>query len=1530
MSKCKITGKVLVIHLGREEVRIVRMNGAEIQHRASFITPKGAMEDGEIRNTEAMRELLKTALKTKEFRGIRQAVFVLNTSQVIQAVTSTPCVSEAKLEKLLQANMDMYFRELGDVSEYHVVWQVMGTKAAEGGSQEQEVQLWAVPNAITQRYYTVANACGLSVAAIDYCGHSIATAVGADFAYKARAKAFGRKKKEEVSSAPVAVAEGGAPETELHVTLEKELLGMTFVQEGRVVLQRFVRCGGDPAYQFSELAMILEFFYSMDSGRSSRIQGVLSGDYAGDRELCRELEDMLGIPLRVISEPAPQMVMFVGAARTAVDFGISTLNKPGQVRREVQSQLWQYLLILASGVVLIGVILWSLSSQLVWDASVRSLENDLQAVSVQAQQTAGFADNYKKYEAIYDSYSADWDTVYASLQTYNDNLALVLQELEEIMPEDSSVTAMQIAADGMSVQFACETKEEAAFLIMALRELKYAELAMISSLGGGGGGAAESYGPQEETPPTKGSNDSAGDGTVTVTFSTMPLAESGASEVEKLISQELSEEEIMGLATSLTTEQINALEKSYGKVPATKFSTLEALKKGANPKPVFADRKAAMETMFSSDPFAGNRFIDLLMEDIYRENSILMKYILFDIMDLQAQGKLTFDPSNPGAMQESMDVLLEVLTKDETTLAATEELLCSEKKLEGKDASASELTYVHYLEVQLRLRSAERFPFLDLDGIFEDLLNGGFDTGDKSLDEKLNGMISQETWALLKELGSEASVSKMVADYLRHGTSGEPLADELIAAYLRTGTTGYKSLDDRLAASLAGDEMSALIEEQLGSYLTLGTTGNTQLNNMFDAYFIVGSTGNTAIDAQVRKCMAGSAMETLMTEQMGAYLFRSSTGNATLNGRINKYLFEGSCGNNELDGLFGKCLSSGSLDSGITEHTARYKTAGSSGSRVLDSLIDGYVRNGSCGNLYLDRIFSTLIETEEDPLGGRTEEELGTLTGKYLETGASGDSSLDKKLNSYFSQKTSGNDAVDKAAEKYLRTAQAEQLIKGLVDKYLTDGTAGNTVANTLIGNFFSSGSTGNGIIDDIIENHIEGGGADSLLDALVTRYVEEGSTGIPALDKKLSKYSAEGTTGSTKLDSLLRAKQPQTEENPFAGKTDSQIKDMLDKYFTTGTTGNVNADIMLDRYMATGSTGDPAMDTFLKSYTAKPEADGYLTQLLIKYLANGTTGRVTLDKMIDGFILEGTTGNPAVDVALIGALGTSVVVKDSIVGMLDSYLAVGTTGNLVVDKAFENYLLKGTTGNKNLDKVIEDYLEETSDGFEAKIDKMFEDYLTNGTTNYIVFDKLIDKYLETGTTGNRYADVVMKEYTTVKLEEMFRNYLNEGTSGNPGFDKLIEGYLLKGTTGNPGFDRLIDQYMESGAVKVMLKDLVDKYNATGKTGNEKIDLMFKMYENFGTTSNKKLDAMLKELGLKTKVPGGTTNPDQPDTDVPDDFWENLFGPGGSTGGTGTGPVDTRVTFTVVLMYNEELANAELVRKGLDYDGKLDKVEVEG
>ena len=1535
MNKCKITGKVLVIHLGREEVRIVRMNGSEVQHRAAFVTPKGAVEDGVIRNPEAIREILKAAMKTRELRGVRQAVFVLSTSQVITAAAHTPVLSESRLEKLLMANMDMYFPV--DIQDYHVIWQLAGIRVSENGIKEQAVQLWAVPNDVTQRYYSVANTCGLSVVAIDYCGHSIATAIGAGFGENAKKTAkkksglnreisFGKKKTQEADSA-VAVEEREIPDTDLHISLDKDLLGMTFVQEGRVVLQRFVRGSSDPIYQFSELAMILDYFSAQESGRGSQVRGTISGDYAADAEICRELSDMLGIPLEVISGSiAPQMVLFAGAVRTNIDFGTPALNRPGKVRREFQSQLWQYALILLCGAVLVGVILLSLSSQLVWNASIRALDTELQTVTIQAQKSAGFADNYKKYAANYDSYSADWDTVYSSLQTYNDNLALMLQELEDILPENTSVTALQIASNGMNVSFACETKEEAAFLIMALRQLKYADLYAISNLGGGGGGAADSYGPEEA--PTKGSYDPDAGSGLTVTFNLSADARAtGGTSLNEMIASELTEEEMMDLVTGLTTEQLTLLEKTYGKTPDTTYQTLAQLKEKAFPTPTFVDRKAALIKMFNSDPFAGNRFMNLLMEDFYRSESILMKYILWDILELQQSGQLSLDTSDPAAVRESMDALLEILTKDDTNLTATEALICSEAKASGKEASVSELTYVHYLEVQLRLRPVERFPFLDMDKMVGDLLNGGFNTGDKTLDAKLNGLISDETWALLRSFESQEKIGEMFADYVNKGTTGQSVVDELITAYLREGTTGSKKLDQEFEAYLDSKAMASLTTQMLTAYLTKGTTGNDLMDDLTAGYFYSGTTGNSHIDAQYKACLAGSDIRKVMVQSLEAYLTNGVTGNNQMDAAYSNYLATGTTGSTVLDTLITDTFAGGSLDACLEALCNRYIDDNTTGNAALDTAIGKYVSSGTCDNLYLDRIFSKLIPSSQDPFDGRTQEEIAELFGQYLTLGTTGDNNLDKRLNAYFAQGTSGNDVVDKTMDTYLSGSDAKRAITGWVDSYLLYGTTGNKIFDALVGGTFAENTSGNATIDGIIRDHIEGGSADAQLEVLVKKYVDSGSSGIATLDKKLSRFYSEGTTGSVKLDGMLRKHSPQPEEDPFNGMSNSQIKDMLDQYFATGTTGNGAMDVMLDKYMSTGSTGNPALDTIIKSYTAASESDDYISGLLEKYFANGTTGRAALDKMIDDYILEGTTGNPVMDIAIAGTLGSSAIVSNSVIQMLDNYLAVGTTGNKAMDKAIENYFLKGTTGNKNLDKVIEDYMNERSEALEDKFNQLFVDYLANGTTGYIVFDKMIDQYLQDDTTGNRFMDVVMEEYMHQQFGDLFNKYLNEGTSGIPAFDKMLENYLMKGTTGNVGYDRMIDQYIRSDAVKKMLVDLAKKYNENGTTGNSKLDALFFLYLIRGTTGNPELDALIKELNLfpgKDPSKPGTSNPSKPGGSL-DDFWNNLLG-----GGTQTGPVDTRITLTVTLLYSQELKDAELIRKGLDYDGKIDKLEVDG
>ena len=177
----KLTGKVLAVQLGMEESLLILLEKTgEILHTVSLETPMDAVDDGMIRNPDAIRGMLKQALRDPAFGKVRKVVFTLCTSQVIAERVNTPEMPSSKLEKLLRANADMYFPV--DIQEYQLVWQVIGPVVSEEGAKEQRVQLWAVPRAMLQPYYQVANECGLSVQAIDYCGHSMATAAGASFA----------------------------------------------------------------------------------------------------------------------------------------------------------------------------------------------------------------------------------------------------------------------------------------------------------------------------------------------------------------------------------------------------------------------------------------------------------------------------------------------------------------------------------------------------------------------------------------------------------------------------------------------------------------------------------------------------------------------------------------------------------------------------------------------------------------------------------------------------------------------------------------------------------------------------------------------------------------------------------------------------------------------------------------------------------------------------------------------------------------------------------------------------------------------------------------------------------------------------------------------------------------------------------------------------------------------------------------------------------------------------------------------------
>lgn len=503
MSKQKLSGRALVVQITEREIRIAQMTlGSDaISERVILPTPPNAVEDGQLVGLDALHDAMEPVLRQGLFRRCRKVVFSLCSTQVISESVTVPAVKkQQRLGQMLLANMDEYFPI--DPGEYQLSWETVGVEARED-ARHLRVQLWAVPRAMLHRYYALANSMGLSVAAVDFCGHSHATAVDADFALPKHAK----------SSADT---DDGVC---LYINAESELLLLTFVHNGQVKLQRLLQRGYSQQDDLNEAGIVLDYFSAMP-GRARLTSAVLSGGQAKEAGLAPALASLLNVPVEMAeTDYGAQWLLCQGAALTALDFGDPELNHITGARAPI-NRAWQYGLVFLGGAALTASVLLLLTSKLSWSTELDGLRAQQDRLTALAQQNAGCAENYHNYSSMYDAYSADWDTVFDSVRTYNDNLELVLGELEAKLPKKSTVTALSTTELCLAAQVAFQSKEDAAYFLVALRDVPFMTLNTVSSLTIG---PKEAYSPDKmiaalyeeagKESPVPGTEESAADGT---------------------------------------------------------------------------------------------------------------------------------------------------------------------------------------------------------------------------------------------------------------------------------------------------------------------------------------------------------------------------------------------------------------------------------------------------------------------------------------------------------------------------------------------------------------------------------------------------------------------------------------------------------------------------------------------------------------------------------------------------------------------------------------------------------------------------------------------------------------------------------------------------------------------------------------------------------------------------------------------------------------------------------------------------------
>ena len=219
--------KILSIEVEASQVRVaeieVRGKKGRIFNCFCIPAPQGAVEDGQIRDTKSLAEVLREELFQRKIKT-KKVYFATGSTRIASREVRIPFVKTNRIQSIIEANATDYFPI--DVTKYILSYSVtdVETQKSEDGKEETKqyhLMVYAAPKAISAAYSEFAENAGLTMAGITYTGDSVYYAVRGEYA------------------------------TGTHILVKIELKGtsISIINNGELALQRNINYGVDSAVE---------------------------------------------------------------------------------------------------------------------------------------------------------------------------------------------------------------------------------------------------------------------------------------------------------------------------------------------------------------------------------------------------------------------------------------------------------------------------------------------------------------------------------------------------------------------------------------------------------------------------------------------------------------------------------------------------------------------------------------------------------------------------------------------------------------------------------------------------------------------------------------------------------------------------------------------------------------------------------------------------------------------------------------------------------------------------------------------------------------------------------------------------------------------------------------------------------------------------------------------------------------------------------------------------------------------------------
>ena len=486
-------------------------------------TPEGVVVDGMLQPTQEYADHLVNALGTNGIRT-KRVIFTISSTRVASREVQIPNVKANKIEALVKTNANDYFPV--DLTQYEIGHYLAGGLTEEG---KLRVMALAVPKALLDSYYQLAQMCGWEVECFDYSSNSlyqilrdektetvtmmikidenstIVTVLSAGKVLLQRTVAYGVQDAIETMIASGAYAVND-PMSAVERFQKKTCLNRVLHQGDKLWEENAGRWEDEDAGNVEVTAArqkitssleplivgvsrVIDFYDSRNGDNPIQKTFVtgLGGSFSGMSKLftnCLErkvhtlsdMEDKIGMSKAIRSTRPAAYISCLGAVLAPVGL----IDKSQQKTKGMTVVSGTNYTFVSVAVLVLGVIL---SIAMAVTSLTRYFGTVAEKVALQARveelQTAQTVYNeYLSAAAQYDKYKY----LYEYTENPNENLVEFINELEQILPSSFWTNSFSSDMEGISMSVTVEGKAAAARTILNIRNMESIEDVQISNI----------------------------------------------------------------------------------------------------------------------------------------------------------------------------------------------------------------------------------------------------------------------------------------------------------------------------------------------------------------------------------------------------------------------------------------------------------------------------------------------------------------------------------------------------------------------------------------------------------------------------------------------------------------------------------------------------------------------------------------------------------------------------------------------------------------------------------------------------------------------------------------------------------------------------------------------------------------------------------------------------------------------------------------------------------------------------------------